>query len=147
MESNLSHNMPLSRREKEQLSGEAERKGRSQQINVISSQRNKLGQQHTWTNIHGDRLQWFGPLSSRCCPLTSRNELPATLPPSPCRAPWGRPGSPAKLMPHSRACLPNSTGSANQLSPEQLAPITQTQLEALGWGEAAVPDPGPGQKS
>lgn len=70
---------------------------------------------------------------------TSSNS--ASKPPFP-RAPWGRPGSQAKLPPHSRACLPNSTGSANQLSPEQLAPITQTLLEELGWGKAGTPDTG-----
>lgn len=64
-----------------------------------------------WTNNYGCRLVWFGPLSSRSCPPTSKNQLPVTLPPSTPRAPRGRPrpGSQAKLLPHSRACLPNST--------------------------------------
>lgn len=67
--------------------------------------------------------------------------------PSPLTVPWGRPGSQAKLPPHARVCPPKSTGSAIRRSPQQLAPLTQTQLEILSWGEAGAPDPQPDRKS
>lgn len=88
-------------------------------------------QQHVWPDSHGQSLEWFGPSSNSHCPPPSENHLPAVLPPShlgPLGKNWLSGQAPATL--HSPPA--NSPGSAKELSPKQLAPITQNQLEAFG---------------
>lgn len=78
---------------------------------------------------------------------TSENQLPAALLPS---APTGTLGEGLVLRPSPRH-TPEPAGQQHRkcqpLSPEQLAPITQTQLETLSWGKAGTPDARPDRKS
>lgn len=98
-------------------------------------------QQHVWPDSHGQSLEWFGPSSNSYCPPPSENHLPAVLPPShlgPLGKNWLSGQAPATIQ----SPPANSPGSAKELSPKQLAPITQNQLEAFGWGEPGQQIPG-----
>ena len=78
---------------------------------------------------------------------TSKNQLPAALLPS---SPTGTLGKGLVLRPsphHTLEPARQQHRKCQPLSPEQLTPITQTQLETLSWDEAGAPDARPDRKS
>ena len=78
---------------------------------------------------------------------TSKNQLPAALLSSPPTATL-REGLGLRPRPrHTPEPARQQHRKCQPLSPEQLAPITQTQLEILSWGEAGAPDARPDRKS
>lgn len=60
-------------------------------------------------------------------------------------APWGKDWFSGQTPATIQSPPANSPGSAKELSPEQLAPITQNQLEAFGWGKPGLQIPGLGE--
>lgn len=108
------------------------------------SQRQPLQQQqHVWPDSQGQSPEWSGPLSNSDCPPPSENHLPAVLPPSHL-GPLGKDWFSGQALATLQRPPANSPGSAKELSPKQLAPITQNQLEAFGWGEAGLQNAGLG---
>lgn len=110
--------------ERESAAIRSREKGRiSKAVSVTSSQRNKHVQQHICTNTQGWSLENFGSLSSRYCLPTNKNQLPATLLPSPHpqrllgkawfsgQAPTTLQSLPAKHHRKSQPAIPRAAGT------------------------------------